>query len=159
MEFISRFLQNKFILVYDVHTLKDVTYMYMPTSKRNNKGFSLVELMIVVSVIGVLATISIPMYSRLMLKAYSTEAKVSLSNLYIAQIVFFQEYNAYHSSLDIVGFTPPTRGRYNIGFGSVGAPAGLIQGYNASLSATQVNNISSKAICGGYGNGNLTNKL
>lgn len=121
------------------------------------KGFSLVELMVVVAIIGTLAAIGIPQYERFKEKAYSAEAKASLSALYTAEHSFFLEFGAYHSSFDAVGFTPPSRGRYNVGFGATsGADAGPGNGYYSTLSAAQLSHINSNATCSGFGSGTST---
>lgn len=82
------------------------------------RGFSLVELMITVSLIGILAVIGIPSYSKFRVKAYQSEAKSQLSALYVAEKSFYLQYESYHSSLTAVGYMPAGRTRYNIGFGA-----------------------------------------
>ena len=65
----------------------------MRTFKVNNQsGFSLVELMVVVAIIGILATVAIPSVSKYMAKARQSEAKAALSSLYSANKSFFVEY-------------------------------------------------------------------
>lgn len=65
----------------------------------NNKGFSLIELMVVVAIIGVLAAIGIPQYARFQAKARTAEAKSSLNAVYIGQSSFFSEWNQYSTDL------------------------------------------------------------
>ncbi len=84
--------------------------------KLTAKGFSLVELMVVVAIIGILATIAVPQVSKFMAKAKQSEAKSNLSSLYSAEKAFFAEYNGYASRFTIVGFSPEGVLKYNIGF-------------------------------------------
>lgn len=116
-------------------------------SKKNRHGFSLVELMVVVSIIGVLAAIGIPQYSKFKQNAYSAEAKSALANLFVAEKAFYLEHSGYHTSFQAIGFTPAARGVYNVGFGGVGTPP---PDYTSIVDTTA---ISSKAVCNGFGNG------
>jgi type IV pilus assembly protein PilA len=72
---------------------------------RNRKGFTLIELMIVVAIIGILAAIAIPNFLRFQAKAKQSEARELLSSVYTAEVSYYAEQNAY-SSLTTVGFTP-----------------------------------------------------
>lgn len=71
---------------------------------RAKLGFSLVELMIVVAIIGVLATIGIPTFRTMVQKAKKSEAKVALGALYTSEVAFFSEYGVYGNLLDKIGF-------------------------------------------------------
>lgn len=76
----------------------------MKLLKLNNKAFSLIELMVVVAIIGLLAAIGIPQYSKFQAKARQSEAKTSLSAAFTAQTSFFSEWNQYSIDLRNIGF-------------------------------------------------------
>ncbi len=69
-------------------------------------GFTLIELMIVVAIIGILAAIAIPNFLRFQLKAKSSEGKTNLAAIRTAEESYFAEYGVYISSdasPDVVG--------------------------------------------------------
>lgn len=106
---------------------------------KNNKqaGFSLVELMVVVAIIGILASIAIPSVNKYMAKARQSEAKTNLSSLYTAEKAFFSEYNTFDPRFAAVGFTPEGALRYDVGFTS-GTNAVAADGYYTAPSVTAV---------------------
>jgi len=62
---------------------------------RNRKGFTLVELMIVVAIIGILAAIAIPNFLNFRLKAKTSEAKSNLGAIRSTEVAYFAEWNWY----------------------------------------------------------------
>jgi len=62
-------------------------------------GFTLIELMIVVAIIGILAAIAIPNFLRFQLKAKSSEGKTNLAAIRTAEESYFAEYGGYVSAL------------------------------------------------------------
>ena len=71
---------------------------------RNRKGFTLIELMIVVAIIGILAAIAIPNFLRFQAKSKQSEARELLSSIYTAEVAYFAENNLY-SDFATIGYT------------------------------------------------------
>lgn len=93
------------------------------SNSNNIKGFSLVELMVVVAIIGVLASIGLPQYKKYRAKAFESEAKSHLATIYTAETSFFVEYSEYHHSLKVIGYSPVGNNRYVAGFSAPRAAA------------------------------------
>jgi type IV pilus assembly protein PilA len=70
-------------------------------------GFTLIELMIVVAIIGILAAIAIPNFLRFQLKAKSSEGKTNLAAIRTAEQSYYSEFGVYVSSQ---GESPATIG-------------------------------------------------
>ena len=62
-------------------------------------GFTLIQLMVVVAIIGILAAIAIPNFLRFQLKAKSSEGKTNLAAIRTAEESYFAEYGGYVSAL------------------------------------------------------------
>ncbi len=71
---------------------------------KKKSGFTLMELLIVVVIIGVLATMGVPTYKRMVQKARQSEAKTNLGALFTAEATFQQEYQTYGNFLKNIGF-------------------------------------------------------
>lgn len=63
--------------------------------RKSKKGFTLIELMIVVAIIGILAAIAIPNFLRFQLKSKSSEGKVNIAAIRTAEESYLAEFNAY----------------------------------------------------------------
>ena len=67
----------------------------MLKSLRSSKGFTLIELMIVVAIIGILAAIAIPNFLQYQLKSRQSEAKVNLGAIKTSEVAFQAERGCY----------------------------------------------------------------
>ena len=79
------------------------------SKKEGQKGFTLIELMIVIAIIGILAAIAIPQFISYRQKGYNTQAKAELKSFYTAcQAYFADSPTTDDCTLDLVSetFTP-----------------------------------------------------
>lgn len=63
--------------------------------RKSKKGFTLIELMIVVAIIGILAAIAIPNFLRFQLKSKSSEGKVNIAAIRTAEESYLAEFGSY----------------------------------------------------------------
>ncbi len=72
--------------------------------KTNKKGFTLIELMIVVAIIGILAAIAIPNFLNYQCKSKQSEAKQSLGTISKNQEAYLSEFDTYADASSKLGF-------------------------------------------------------
>jgi type IV pilus assembly protein PilA len=78
---------------------------------KNEKGFTLIELMIVVAIIGILAAIAIPNFLRFQAKSKQSEAKTNLGGIFTAEISYFGE-NSFFGNFQQIAWAPTGTARY-----------------------------------------------
>ena len=103
-------------------------------------GFTLVELMVVVAIIGLLSAVAIPNFKKYQAKSKISEAKLQLSAAYTAEQSFFSDFNMYHTCLPYMGFDPGPEvlnRYYAVGFGTVHGSATAINqvAYTAAVNS------------------------
>ena len=59
------------------------------------KGFTLIELMIVVVIIGILASLALPYFMGAAARSKQAEAKTILKQVHVQQMAYYQEYEVY----------------------------------------------------------------
>ncbi len=104
------------------------------------KGFTLIELMIVVVIIGILAALAIPRFMQATVKAKESEAKTVLKQIYTLERVYRQENGAYTNVVADIGFLQPTNSKYIYAVGGAGpnvfAATATPDGTDADLTRT-----------------------
>ncbi len=89
--------------------------------RRSEKGFTLVELMIVVVIIGILASIAIPKFSNLIGKTKVTEAKNILTQIISLETSYFYANSSYvdvaaGADAPAIGFEVPDNAKFEYSF-------------------------------------------
>lgn len=80
----------------------------------NRKGFTLIELMVVVLIIGILSSIALPQYQKAIKKARATEAITVGKKILEAEEVYFLENQEYTSDLSKLRIRIPTMKNWSI---------------------------------------------
>ena len=111
---------------------------------QHDSGFSMVELMIVVAIIGVLAAIAAPKMQVFMAKAIQAEGKTIVANIYTLEQVYWNENSGY-AALDTVGYKHSTNSKWN-------SPT-----FTATTTGYTVETTNNKSLCAGVAAG--SNKI
>jgi len=125
-------------------------------------GFTLVELMIVVAIIGILAAIAIPNFQKYQAKARQKEAQIGLSAVYTSEVSNLGERSTFTSCLREAGYVPEggtgagnSGDRYYaIGFSAAHAASAFCSNTASSVvpcndsSAVGIN-VAAGTVCGG----------
>jgi len=118
---------------------------------RKNKGFTLIELMIVVAIIAILAAIAIPNFLKFVGKTRRSEVKYNLEAIYKAEISWFGEYNTFESNFTTIRWKPAgTIYFYTFSVGA--ATEGLAIGSNPMPGAATPSATTSGFSAYGWGN-------
>ena len=73
--------------------------MLQKLNKKNEKGFTLIELMIVIAIIGILAAIAIPNFITYRKRAYNSAANADCKNIYTAAQAYYTDYPSEQPNL------------------------------------------------------------
>ena len=84
-----------------------------------NRGFTLIELMIVVAILGILLGVAIPQYNNYLVKAKRTEGKTALTDNAAKLERYYSDYNFYATVEDVIPRIDPNDGASDFLFASV----------------------------------------
>lgn len=112
--------------------------------KKNNKifkkiGFTLTELLITVIIIGILATLALPMLVKTLEKAKVGEAMSNLNLIRTGQKIYFLEYSAFSPTIDDLNIENPNEAASRYFY------------YDLDNSVDPASNFKARAIRGGSG--------
>jgi len=85
---------------------------------KREAGFTLIELMIVVAIIGILAAIAIPNFMTYQAKARQSEAKVGLGGIFTTAVSYFAENGTYSVLPSGLGYAPAGSPKYTFAYNS-----------------------------------------
>jgi prepilin-type N-terminal cleavage/methylation domain-containing protein len=83
--------------------------MFMTGKKRiNQKGFTLIEILIVIIILGVIAGLAVPLYRAQVEKSRQVEALQVLSSVRDAEVRFFSSDGVFTDDFAQLDYTPPS---------------------------------------------------
>jgi type IV pilus assembly protein PilA len=85
---------------------------------KKNRGFTLIELMIVVAIIGIIAAIAIPNFISFVSKSRRSEVKYNLEAIYKAEVAWFGENDVFSNSFVDIRWRPEGIAYYTYSVGN-----------------------------------------
>src|SRR4026209_2686700 len=100
----------------------------------NRKGFTMIELLIVVVIIGILAAIAIPKFAATKDKAKLASVKTDVRNIETSQEAYFSDYATY--AADWAALQAKTNA--SLSSGNSASVAGVASGFTATVNNTSI---------------------
>lgn len=73
---------------------------------RNPRGFTLIELALVLTITGILLTLGVVTYHHFANKARFTQAQIALKHLQKTELLYFTEFDRYTDNVALLDFDP-----------------------------------------------------
>ncbi len=102
------------------------------------RGFTLLEVVVVMAVVAILAAVAIPNYSEYIMRSHRSEAQSFISDVASRQAQFFLDRRSYATTVAALNMTAPAEvtNRYTIAIAAVAGPPAAFQ-VTATPIATQ----------------------
>ncbi|MCB1611066.1 MAG: pilin [Xanthomonadales bacterium] len=97
-----------------------------------NKGFTLIELMIVVAIIAILAAIALPAYQDYTIRAQVGEGPINAAALKTGVAEYYADRGVYPATNGNLGITSPVSGTYVSSISNVAGQLNIVYGNNAN---------------------------
>ncbi len=93
----------------------------------HRSGFTLIEVMIVVAIIGLLAALALPGYVHFQARARQAECRTNLKAVFTAEKSYYGDKQTYYDAFSVIGFEPEMNNRYAYFAQAVGDNAGEVR--------------------------------
>jgi len=103
---------------------------------KTKRGFTLIELMIVVAIIGILAAIAIPKFSQLITKGNEANTKGNLGALRSALSIYYGDMEGWYPTDNLASLTTSSKYVTNIPLAKLPAVSGYNAGHGDSVNVT-----------------------
>ncbi len=109
-----------------------------------SRGFTLLELLIVTVILGVLASIAVPFFQGMQVRAHQAETRANLGGVHVAEVSYHGEFGRY-GSFDEIGFAlAGVSTRYTYRSPAAGGAAGSTNTANVDLLVAQGGSVTAE---------------